>query len=80
MDWLGKKKHIDQDCWIEVGDCVTNKESFANLNSYFIYGPLEVIRIEDNTLDYTGGKFIFVKYAGMEHGFYLNAVKKVKCS
>jgi hypothetical protein len=80
MDWLGKKRRVDQDDWIEVGNCVTNRESFANLNSYFIDGPLEVIRIEDNTLAYTGGKFVFVKYAGAEQGFYLNAVIKVKCS
>lgn len=76
---LGKKKGIDQDNWIEVGNCVTNRENYPNLNTYFAHGPLEVIRIDDGP-EYAGGKFIICKYGNTEKGFYLNAVKKVQCS
>lgn len=80
MPWWGNKKAgIDQDNWIEVGDCVTFKEAYPNLDKYFIHGPLEVIRIDDGP-EYAGGKFITCKYGYGETGFYLNAVKKVKCS
>lgn len=61
---------------IEVGDCVTYREGYDHLKDYFKHGPLKVLRIEDNTLSYTGGKFVFVEYAGAEKGFYINALKK----
>lgn len=62
---------------LEAGDFVTFKEGFEHLNKFFKHGPLKIIRIEDNTLSYTGGKFVFVEYAAGEKGFYLNALKKI---
>lgn len=62
---------------LKVGDYVTFKEGFEHLKKYFKHGPLKVLRIEDNTLTYTGGKFVFVEYAGAENGFYINALKKL---
>lgn len=61
---------------IEEDDYVTFNEGYETLKEYFRQGPLKVIRIENNTLDYTGGKFVFVEYAGAEKGFYINALKK----
>lgn len=76
---FGNKKGIDQDNWIEVGNCVINRENYSNLNTYFAHGSLDVIRIDDGP-EYAGGKFIICKYGNGEIGFYLNAVKKVQCS
>jgi hypothetical protein len=78
MSWFTKKKGIDHDDWIEVGDCITYREAYSNLEIYFIDGPLKVIRVDDGP-EYAGGKFVFVNYRGNEQGFYLNAIKKVSC-
>lgn len=74
MAWWNKKKKIDTA--IKVGDFITYKDTYPNLDKYFTHGPLEVIRIDDGP-DYAGGKFVICKYGYGEQGFYLNAVKKV---
>lgn len=64
---------------IRIGDCITKKDSFSNMQSYFAQGPLKVVEIKDGPL-YAGGKFIICEYGKGTQGFYLNAVKKVICS
>lgn len=64
---------------IKIGDCITNADNYPNLDSYFKNGPLKVINIKDGP-DYAGGKFIICDYGLSGQGFYLNAVKKAKCS
>lgn len=61
-----------------MGDCIINKEDYPNLSNYFYNGSSEVIRTSTGP-KYAGGKFVFIKWHDGEQGFYINAVKKVKC-
>lgn len=76
--WKRTKPKVPNQREISVGDCIINKPEYINLDIYFINGPRKVTSITDGP-EYAGGSFVHVEYAGEEHGFYLNAVKKVPC-
>lgn len=62
---------------IKPGDKVTTNGTYHSISNYFAHGPLEVIRIRPAP-DYAGGYAVICDSSGVEVGFYINGVKKVK--
>lgn len=60
---------------IKVGDIVTNKSEFDNLNSYFDT-PKKVVHVTKVEVPYAGNAFIQVEGSSQE--FYASALKVVK--
>lgn len=62
---------------IKAGDWVANTKEYQNLDHNFKRGPLRVLRVEENTLNYAGNAFVYVKdERGKEHAFYIIALEK----
>lgn len=61
---------------IRTGNFIVSNGKYTEVDKFFSNGPREVIKIEDNSLPYTGGKFVFIYYYGQYVGLYINGVKK----
>lgn len=62
---------------VKIGDNIISNGYYCNIDKYFIQGPLKVVDVRPLP-DYAGGSAAICMFGGIEVGFYINGVKKVK--
>lgn len=78
LKWLAKILGSSRITEITVGSRVTTSGKYSFVNDYFEKSDAEVIEITPNSLAYTGGAFVKVRFdSGSEREFYYNALKTV---